>query len=66
MAFGKNGKPGKEHRTSKSKSSKTQHENGQARNQADQQRNPNPNTRAGRNIIAAQKKAAKENKGRGK
>jgi hypothetical protein len=62
MAFGKNGKPGKEHKTTKSKATKTKHETGQSRNQADQQRNPNPNTQAGRNIIAAAKKAAKEKK----
>jgi hypothetical protein len=60
MAWGKDGKE-REHTTSKSKNSKGQHQTGQARNQADQTRNPNPNTRAGKAIIAAKKK-----EGRGK
>ncbi|WBQ06478.1 hypothetical protein [Kribbella sp. CA-293567] len=59
MAFGKNGKPGKEHTTSTSKNTKGKHQAGQARAQADQQRNPNPNTRAGRNIIAKKKEGGK-------
>ncbi|WP_433009772.1 hypothetical protein [Kribbella sp. CA-294648] len=63
MAFGKNGKDGKEHKTGTSKNTKGKHETGQSRNKADQERNPNPNTRAGRNIIAAKKN---EGKGKGK
>jgi hypothetical protein len=58
MAWGKDGKE-REHTTKKSKSSKDQHQGGQSRNQADQQRNPNPNTRAGRAIMKKNKEQGK-------
>ena len=57
MATGKDGKD-REHKGF-GKGTKPKHQEGQSRNQADQQRNPNPNTQAGRAIIKAQKKEGK-------
>jgi hypothetical protein len=63
MATGKDGKD-REH-NGKGKNTETKHQYGQARNKADQQRSPNPNTRAGKAIIQ-QNKEAKKNQGKGK
>ncbi|TDO49231.1 hypothetical protein EV643_106200 [Kribbella sp. VKM Ac-2527] len=64
MAKGKDGKE-REHRGF-GKRTEQKHQDGQTRNKKDQERNPNPNTRAGREIIAAKKAAAKKQGGKSK
>lgn len=63
MARGKDGKD-REHKGF-GKRTEQKHQDGQSRNKADQQRNPNPNTRAGREIIANKKSEKKKGNGRG-
>jgi len=64
VAKGKDGKD-REHRGF-GKRTEQKHQDGQTRNKRDQERNPNPNTRAGRQIIAAKKAEAKKNQGKWK